>query len=123
MAARAAPACGLGAVLLASWLIDPARLPGVCVFRLLTGLPCMFCGLTHAFHALSQGQVTTALHFHPLVMPAYGLVVFHFILACLRLLGWKHTRLLPALTPMRMLAVTFAVFTLVWIVRLAYLMA
>ncbi len=123
MTVRAAPACGLGAVLLASWLIDPGRLPGLCVFRLLTGLPCMFCGLTHAFHALSHGLLTEALRFHPLVLPAYGLVVFHFILACVRLLGWKHTRLLPALTPMGMLAGTFTVFTLVWILRLAHLMA
>jgi hypothetical protein len=38
----------------------------VCGFRWLTHRPCPFCGLTHAFFALSKGHVAEALHFHAL---------------------------------------------------------
>jgi hypothetical protein len=120
---RALPALALGSVLAASRFINPDALPGVCVFRLLTGIPCMFCGLTHAFHALSMGHFAEAMDYHPLVFPAYGLVVFHFIMACLRALGWKHARLLPALSSSRMLYGTFAFFSLIWILRLVNLLA
>jgi hypothetical protein len=108
----------LGAVLVASRFINPDSLPGVCIFRWITGLPCMFCGLTHAFHAISLGHFAEALTYHPLAFPAYGLAVFHFLLACLRALGGKHPRLLPALTFQAMITATFVFFSFVWIVRL-----
>ena len=36
----------------------------VCVFRLVTGLPCPLCGLTRSVGAALSGQVMTALRFH-----------------------------------------------------------
>jgi hypothetical protein len=116
-AREAAPALALGAVLLAARLIDPSSLPEVCIFRILTGIPCMFCGLTRAFHAISLGHFGQAIGYHPLAFPAYGLVVLHFVLACLRAFGWKHPRLLPALTYTSMLTATFMAFTFIWMVR------
>jgi hypothetical protein len=117
-ALRAAPAFALGAVLVAGRFINPDSLPGVCIFRWITGLPCMFCGLTHAFHAISLGHFAEALTYHPLAFPAYGLVVFHFLLACLRALGGKPPRLLPTLTVQAMFTATFVFFSFVWIVRM-----
>jgi Protein of unknown function (DUF2752) len=117
-ALRAAPAFALGSILLACRFIDPSSLPDVCLFRMITGFPCMFCGLTHAFHAISLGHFSEAIRYHPLAFPAYGLVVFHFVLACLRAFGWKHPRLLPALAFQTMLTGTFTVFTFVWILRI-----
>jgi Protein of unknown function (DUF2752) len=37
-----------------------------CIFRTLTGVDCPFCGMTRATLAMGSGDLTTALHFHPL---------------------------------------------------------
>jgi hypothetical protein len=37
-----------------------------CLFRLLTGIPCPFCGLTHATLSLGAGDLAAALAAHPL---------------------------------------------------------
>ena len=38
----------------------------VCFFRTLTGKPCPFCGLTHAFVCAMHGQWAMAFRYHPL---------------------------------------------------------
>jgi hypothetical protein len=37
-----------------------------CLFRTLTGMDCPFCGMTRATLAMGGGDLTKALHFHPL---------------------------------------------------------
>jgi hypothetical protein len=36
-----------------------------CTFKMTTGLPCPGCGMTRAMKHLGQGNVATALHYHP----------------------------------------------------------
>jgi hypothetical protein len=79
----------LGSVLVASRYLEPSRLPVVCVFRLATGLPCLTCGMTRAFHAISLGHFGEAIGYHPLSPIFYGLTVFHCLVACFRFLGWR----------------------------------
>jgi len=62
-----------------------------CMFRWLTGWPCISCGLTRATLSLVRGQVVEALHYNPLGL----LVELCFIGAALwgalsRLRGWKR---------------------------------
>ncbi|MBV9443455.1 MAG: DUF2752 domain-containing protein, partial [Acidobacteriaceae bacterium] len=38
----------------------------VCVFHLLTGLPCPLCGLTHSVGATLTGQISIAIRLHVL---------------------------------------------------------
>jgi hypothetical protein len=38
----------------------------LCPFRLATGLPCPFCGLTHSLMALGQGEVGASVGYSPL---------------------------------------------------------
>jgi hypothetical protein len=38
----------------------------LCLFRRLTGLPCMGCGLTRSFCACAKGELARAAAFHPL---------------------------------------------------------
>ena len=38
----------------------------LCPFRLATGLPCPFCGLTHSLFALGQGEIDESVRFSPI---------------------------------------------------------
>jgi hypothetical protein len=38
----------------------------MCLFKLLTGLPCPGCGMTRAYLHLFQGDIVGAFYFHPL---------------------------------------------------------
>ncbi|MFN2218082.1 MAG: DUF2752 domain-containing protein [Anaerolineae bacterium] len=84
----------LGGLLLASKPVEPSRLPNVCLPDILFGVPCITTGLTRGFHAVSLGQLDTALAYHPLSPFLYGIVIAHLLLACLRLVGWR-ARLIP----------------------------
>lgn len=108
-----------GSVLLVSRFIDPSMLPPICPFRFLTGIPCMFCGLTNAFHAISLGNFSQAAAFHPLSLFAYGLVIFHLVTASARVLRLKFGRIFPKLSILNMAWLTFSLFTLVWLVKLS----
>lgn len=111
---------GLSGVLVASRFLNPDQLPGLCLFRMVTGIPCMFCGLTHAFHAISVGQFQEALGYHPLAFVAYGLVVFHFVIACVRALDKRSILPRLPLSMQTMLIGTFGVFTFVWVFDLVH---
>jgi hypothetical protein len=81
----------LGSVLLFSLLIEPSRFKfiDVCLFHILTGLPCMTCGMTRAFHSISLGNLREAIDYHPLSILLYILVVAHFIIAVFGIFGLK----------------------------------
>lgn len=57
----------LGAVALgAAADVRPSDDLTLCPFRLATGLPCPFCGLTHSLFALGQGDVDGSVRFSPI---------------------------------------------------------
>ena len=110
-------ALALGGILLASRPLEPSRLPNVCLPDMLAGIPWITSGLTRGFHAISLGQVRTALAYHPLSPLLYGMAIFHLLLACLRLLGWR-TRLLRIPNPVQaMLWGTIGLLFVFWIPR------
>ena len=112
-----AMAMALAGILLASRPLEPSRLPNVCLPDMLVGIPCITNGLTRGFHAISLGQVRAALAYHPLSPLLYGMTIFHLLLACLRLLGWRP-RLLRMPNPVRaMLWGTIGLLFLFWIPR------
>ena len=108
----------LGGVLLASRMFEPPRRINVCLFNLVTGLPCMTCGLTRAFHAISAGRLREACAYHPLGLVLYGLAVFHLAVACLRLLGWRRRLVRGANRVRAMVYGVMGVLLLVWVPRL-----
>lgn len=87
------------------------------MFKFLTGVPCMFCGLTHAFHEISLGNFDEALDYHPLAFLAYGAVVFFLLYCLLKATFWKRLKSLPQFEGFLLMCL-FAVFTLFWIYRL-----
>lgn len=71
---------GLTVLYTLSFLLSPARLdnlPITCAWKLLTGIPCPFCGLSHSVAALSHGAPGLAFRLNPFgpVLYAAGLVL------------------------------------------------
>jgi hypothetical protein len=89
----------------------------MCLPDMLVGVPCITSGLTRAFHDISLGQLRTALAYHPLSLLLYGVTVFHLLVACLRLLGWR-SRLLPIPNPVQVMVWgTIGLLFVFWIPR------
>src|SRR5438045_5025387 len=57
-------------VFAANWMPLPASCGAI------TGLPCIFCGMTRALHLLLNGDFGGALYFNWLAFPFLGAVVF-----------------------------------------------
>jgi len=70
----------ISAVIVAGIIVRPAPASPsgdyftLCGFKLLTGLPCPGCGLTHSFCAIGKGDFTTAVQFN-LLGPALFLLL------------------------------------------------
>jgi hypothetical protein len=110
-------AIALAGILLASRPLEPSGLPKVCLPDMLVGIPCITSGLTRGFHAISLGQVRAALAYHPLSPLLYGMTLFHLLVACLRLLGWR-SRLLRIPNPVQaMLWGTIGLLFVFWVPR------
>ncbi len=75
-------------ILVLSRFIDPNSMPEICIFTMVTRVPCMFCGLSHAFHAINNGNFQDAVGFHPLAFVAYGVVVILTIFSLFRIFLW-----------------------------------
>jgi hypothetical protein len=71
-----AGATGLVAASATVWYFDPtnAGFFPACPLYSLTGFACPGCGLTRGFHALSHGDVLTALDYNAL-LPFFGLLI------------------------------------------------
>mgnify|MGYP001818813123 CR=1 FL=1 len=110
-------AIALAGILLASRPLEPSRLPNVCLPDILVGIPCITSGLTRGFHAISLGQVRAALAYHPLSPLLYGMTIFHLLLACLRLLGWRSRLLRIPNSVQVMLWGTIGLLFVFWIPR------
>lgn len=117
MIRRAGPpsvhALGLAAAagaLLAGAAVLPLDAPPLslfpCPFRALTGLPCVTCGCSHAFHFFVRGQIADALLWSPLGALLALLCAVHLSWTLLRLCGLAWA---PHLEPTRALRITAGV--------------
>lgn len=64
-----------------------------CWFRALTGLPCPFCGATHAGLALLHGDALAAVRINPLASIVYAAVGFYDLYVAIILLAAGRRRL------------------------------
>jgi len=58
--------------------LGPLRLPGTCVFRSVTGIPCPGCGLTRSMIAGMHGRVGESWRFHRLGLLTLGFILMQF---------------------------------------------
>jgi hypothetical protein len=99
------------------------RLPSICLFYHLTGLPCPGCGLTRSFVSLGHGHLLEALHWHPLG-PAIFLLFGLLWLRCG--VFWLHGKTLLPLPPRTVGSLSFAacaVLVLADLARIGWLSA
>jgi hypothetical protein len=93
--------------------------PVLCPFRLLTGLPCPFCGMTRSLLALGRGDVAASIALHPLG-PAVALLavlgLWRFVRPAVRRRGGGVPARLPRSAP---LAVA-AAFAVAWVLTLSH---
>lgn len=75
-----------GAALPPDWVMYG---PQLCVFKIMSGVPCPGCGLTRSVVLLMHGDVSGSLFFHPLgVLFVLGAIV----LAAVDLLAWWRSQ-------------------------------
>jgi Protein of unknown function (DUF2752) len=99
-------ALGLAAVaaaLLAGAVFMPLDLI-FCPFRAATGLPCLTCGCSHAFHFAVRGDLLAALRASPLGVALFLVCAAHLFWTLLRLAGLPFAPCLPSPTPALRLA-------------------
>lgn len=80
-------------IFVVSFFYFPADHPRffLCPFKTFTGIDCPGCGMTRAFCALAKGEMTRAIHFHPLSPLVFGLFGLWWLTTGLSLLGYTGT--------------------------------
>jgi hypothetical protein len=79
-------ALAFGAALPAEWVLQG---PQLCIFKLISGLPCPGCGLTRAVVFALDGDLSSSFYFHPFGVP---FIVALLLLAGIDLVGWWYAR-------------------------------
>jgi hypothetical protein len=87
--------------------------PTLCLFRLVLGVPCPFCGLTHSLLAVGEGHLAHALALNPL-----GLIAPVAASALLPALGSSVRYRVPFAWPRSLIAIGTVLIALSWIVQL-----
>jgi hypothetical protein len=110
------------AVLGLSFVLDPSQPLGpnsICPAQMLFSLPCPGCGLTRAITHISHGMWLKAVALHPLAPLVYLAIVITALSLIFRPAAlWRDRFLAGEGQMMRLTAVIFAAFGVVWLVRL-----
>lgn len=80
-----------------------------CPLRAATGIPCLSCGATHAFHFAARLRPLEALEANPLAALAAALLAAHIVWTLLRIGGLPYAPQAPALSPAAARAVRLGV--------------
>lgn len=76
----------VGAAMPPDWVMHG---PQLCIFKIMSGIPCPGCGLTRSVVLLMHGDVSGSLFFHPL---GVVFVLGAMVLAAVDLFGWWRSR-------------------------------
>jgi len=120
---------GLALIFLISLFYQPAkpRLDGsyftICTFKIVTGLPCPGCGLTHSFCSIGKGDFNEAFAYNLLGPPLFLLALLIFLRSICVLVGWMRPALVfdRAASRARLLQILFAAFVAFGFGRILYI--
>jgi hypothetical protein len=65
-----------------------------------TGLPCLFCGMTRALHLLLRGDFSGALYYNWLAFPFFAVIVFLLLLFGIEIASRRRILDLRAIAPL-----------------------
>jgi hypothetical protein len=104
--------------LISAWLQPALHIPrhSLCLFKDLTHLPCVFCGLTRSFVLIGHGQWQESLHYHLLGIPFYLTTITVAVLGTIA--PAKAAYLTRLLTQRRVVLLLITVLTLCWLWKL-----
>jgi len=112
---------GAAATLLILRWIDPVVagrwLPFHTSCGAITGLPCIFCGMTRALHSLLNGDFARAIYFNWLAFPFAAVVIFLIAIFAIEIAHGRrilNVSALPRVSARRLTIIGFAVIAL-WI--------
>ena len=94
-------------------------LPGTCLFQLLAGHPCPFCGMTHAVSAAVLGHLHESWSLHPVGPFVFAVLVVQLPLRAAALarwidLRWRRVASLERAVAAAIVAGCLAVFVVRW---------
>ena len=98
-----------------SWMMF---IPG-CIFKMVTGMPCMGCGGTRAINAMLHGHIIDSLKYHPLIIYAtivYVVFMFKMFLLKHYNIGREHKGLI-----LIFVYIGIGIIVIQWIVKLVLL--
>lgn len=120
MVFRGLSAAGLSTIFLLARFRAPEQiLFPPCLFKTLTGLGCLACGMTHSFHELAQGRVIESFRYH--LMGPWLFLVFAYLLIkwTVELLTGKRIRIEVDRTAAKAaIVIFFSVWFGFWVVRM-----
>jgi len=88
-----------------------------CWTRQYLGLPCPFCGVTRASHALLLGRWHEVLYFNALAFPLAFVSLLLLLLLSLEIITRRQLLRMPALTP-KLLLRGLAILLLLWCLQI-----
>jgi hypothetical protein len=116
-----------GAVLGGAWVLPGLWSQGInpippCIFHLVTGQPCPFCGGTRSFVAMAHGNLGAAAHVYPIGPLLFAGAIIAVLLAAWTILSGRRLRLELSTGAKRTLLVAgAAVLALNWAAKLLFL--
>lgn len=92
---------------------NPFSLISLCLFKQMTHLPCVFCGMTRSFILIGQGKLLESVSYHGLGIPVY-------LLTCLFAIGGlfyprQTYQALQWATQKQLVAVACGILLIVWL--------
>lgn len=90
----------------------------LCLFKQLTHLPCVFCGMTRSFILIGQGKPLESISYHWLGIPVYFLACF-FAVVGLCFPDWT-ARTLRIVTQKLPVALTFTLLAICWLWKIGH---
>ena len=95
----------------------------ICLLKRTTGIPCMTCGMTRSFCAISRGKFAEAVDFHPLGPVLYAVFAVVMLRAAAMAVFGRTWLARAARVLIWSIPVLIAATIVVWAVRLASLFA
>jgi hypothetical protein len=111
---------GATAILLILRAVDPVNFKKLVPFPTscgaITGLPCIFCGMTRALHLLLNGDFGGALYFNWVAFPFLALIAFLIVLFAIEMAKRRVIVNLTAITPItvRKLTIIALIMCFLW---------